>query len=1055
MIKPEKSVLRALLLGSLVVFSYYCIHKKALTDINSQHGFAYASGTNSSSPTPTSGLQNSTKAPPTEPTLSSTNGPAERKYVVKTSGCKIPDFDPFDDSVRKFYKKKEFHQEFILLPLLKADVEERCEQTRQQLNDTGSGLNVLVLGMDSVSRLNFNRHLPATGKYMRDVLKAYELFGYNKVGLNSFPNQTPLLTGLSGPEAQNISVKKFYDGLNFLWKEYRKKGYRTVFYEEQPKYGLYTYLANGLKYSPTDYYARHAIMAIDKSSLKKNGYCLGPSPPLDLYLDYMLKLIDLFDKRPFFAYVWMSELAHDHLNMAGHSDAPFRDAIGKLHDRGVLNNTVLVFLSDHGLRFGSQRQTYIGRFEDSLPFAFLAFPDWFLREHPEFAEGLRVNQRRLATHFDVHATLLQLLSSELPKTVTKHGQSLFYELPEDRNCESASIPSQFCTCVQSEVFPVRHPLSQKVARFVIAAVNALVEKEMKGKCEQWKLKSLLDIRFYPNDTLATGKGNSTDSTYWVKFSALPNDALFEATVKHSVDWKVSDFSLIQQADRLDWYSSHSKCAKGNSRANQRRRSPLQRSPFALLKLKERIRLDFEDLDLDVNSMCNSDRIEVQEALKDIWVDVLRMCSSQRPRPWLSRRGHVKIIFSTNAIQNGRGFRIRYRATNASNLDPDPRKVAPPISADSTGSHGLLSATAKNLFQCKNRDCIPPTRVCNGIYDCSDASDEKFCEDFGPQAKRRLRRAKCGAPLIAPVTTEEDRVVGGQEAVPHSWPWQVSLQHPQFHVLGHFCGGSLINNGWVLTAAHCVKNKLPRDVTVKLGLHDLMDEENVVTRRVKTIVKHPKYWGLNMNHDIALLQLDMPVNHSVTVRPVCLPEKDEAVPLGSICFSTGWGETRGKEKQCVWYEPDPYTRCKVSPENLSAALEYFTKDELQCSRQGPNQKDVISVTLDREKTGGFAKLKQTKLKILPFKVCKAASKRDVLIFEDNAVCAGDENEQEGVCHGDSGGPLVCKDGEGRWVLHGVTSMSTSSSELTSICGSSAYWNRVQEKRSWIDDTLNDL
>ncbi|KAG0420572.1 hypothetical protein HPB47_003423, partial [Ixodes persulcatus] len=55
----------------------------------------------------------------------------------------------------------------------------------------------------------------------------------------------------------------------------------------------------------------------------------------------------------------------------------------------------------------------------------------------------------------------------------------------------------------------------------------------------------------------------------------------------------------------------------------------------------------------------------------------------------------------------------------------------------------------------------------------------------------------------------------------------------------------------------------------------------------------------------------------------------------------------KEKHGVWYEPDPHTRCKVSPENLSAALEYFTKDELQCSRQGPNQKDVISVMLHVE------------------------------------------------------------------------------------------------------------
>ncbi|KAG0423849.1 hypothetical protein HPB47_000397 [Ixodes persulcatus] len=57
--------------------------------------------------------------------------------------------------------------------------------------------------------------------------------------------------------------------------------------------------------------------------------------------------------------------------------------------------------------------------------------------------------------------------------------------------------------------------------------------------------------------------------------------------------------------------------------------------------------------------------------------------------------------------------------------------------------------------------------------------------------------------------------------------------------------------------------------------------------------------------------------------------------------------RGKEKHGVWYEPYPYTRCKVGPEDVSAALEYFTKDKLQCSRQGLNQ-DVIFVMLDGEK-----------------------------------------------------------------------------------------------------------
>jgi len=55
---------------------------------------------------------------------------------------------------------------------------------------------------------------------------------------------------------------------------------------------------------------------------------------------------------------------------------------------------------------------------------------------------------------------------------------------------------------------------------------------------------------------------------------------------------------------------------------------------------------------------------------------------------------------------------------------------------------------------------------------------------------------CGVPAIAPSTSV--RVVGGVEAVPHSWPWMVSLQADG----RHFCGGSLINKQWVLSAAHC-------------------------------------------------------------------------------------------------------------------------------------------------------------------------------------------------------------------------------------------------------------
>ena len=55
---------------------------------------------------------------------------------------------------------------------------------------------------------------------------------------------------------------------------------------------------------------------------------------------------------------------------------------------------------------------------------------------------------------------------------------------------------------------------------------------------------------------------------------------------------------------------------------------------------------------------------------------------------------------------------------------------------------------------------------------------------------------CGVTAIAPSVSV--RVVGGVEAVPHSWPWMVSLQADG----RHNCGGSLINSQWVLTAAHC-------------------------------------------------------------------------------------------------------------------------------------------------------------------------------------------------------------------------------------------------------------
>ncbi|MFO7663869.1 MAG: serine protease, partial [Chloroflexota bacterium] len=143
---------------------------------------------------------------------------------------------------------------------------------------------------------------------------------------------------------------------------------------------------------------------------------------------------------------------------------------------------------------------------------------------------------------------------------------------------------------------------------------------------------------------------------------------------------------------------------------------------------------------------------------------------------------------------------------------------------------------------------------------------------------------------------EQRIVGGQEADPGEWPWQIALVVKGGDLFfDQFCGASLLNEEWVLTAAHCVEEQTPSDLDVVVGIHDLRNADpNYVRVGVSTIVIHPGWNTNTFDNDIALIKVSTPIPNRL-VNGTTLPiTAVEMVPVnigdmnGTIATVTGWG-----------------------------------------------------------------------------------------------------------------------------------------------------------------------
>lgn len=128
---------------------------------------------------------------------------------------------------------------------------------------THNKTNVLLLGIDSISRLNFLRHFIRTKAFVEE--KGFiPLYGYHKVGENSFPNIFPMMTGRQVDEYWNSKTPNDFrfDSTPLIFYDFNKNGYLTTFVEDMARFGFFTYGKPGFREQPTHYYPRPFNFAI-------------------------------------------------------------------------------------------------------------------------------------------------------------------------------------------------------------------------------------------------------------------------------------------------------------------------------------------------------------------------------------------------------------------------------------------------------------------------------------------------------------------------------------------------------------------------------------------------------------------------------------------------------------------------------------------------------------------------------------------------------------------------------------------------------------------------
>ena len=276
---------------------------------------------------------------------------------------------------------------------------------------------------------------------------------------------------------------------------------------------------------------------------------------------------------------------------------------------------------------------------------------------------------------------------------------------------------------------------------------------------------------------------------------------------------------------------------------------------------------------------------------------------------------------------------------------------------------------------------------SGISSAGLGGGESFGELDPAVTFTKLYPETCGI-------SQTTKIVGGVETDPKKWQWMAALIKPRSNSADKFCGGALITDGHVLTAAHCLTKVTPNDIMVRLGSYDFGNsaDPQSVDHKIRAFKIHPEYDERTQANDIAILVLEKKVSLNEDLRPVCLPQerRDYKESIGTVI---GFGSTTYGGR-------------------------------------------------------GSSKLREVSLPIWDNQQCRGVYGERLV--HPTHLCAGTREGGKDSCQGDSGGPFMVQGPSKRWMMVGVVSWGQK-------CGEPNFpgvYTRVTEYNNWILDNVRD-